>query len=412
LGYCSSSPHAERCEQQRERLQHRGELLLPGVAIALFPTPTARDDKGISHDVREGGPCLPTVASGLAGVAAELEVDWGRYGPAVRRWEAVLARPAPPPTIVGAAGQPKLSPFFVEWMMGYPPSWTDGVAVLDHRGRPKPISVNQRLRALGNAVVTRQAAAALRELLAMDLPSCIITDDQSSHPTQGGIADGRQSRPDVGRGADRGEQELPALVPGQHDERARRHDRTDRAGDRRRAGAPARERQSRDPRSTGSQIRRGVQPQSEGGEAVSNAPVQGTWGQVNPGDIVSPDGRQWFRVTAKTGTTADIHGPITPQDMTAGAASPGIPIDPNGQVWVISTAPASTAPPAAAAPTAPPAPAAEPPPVSQGAVSNDELAAGMIKLAKRLDLIESALDQLSAAESAKVTALTALARKR
>jgi len=135
---------------------------------------------------------------------------------------------------------------------------------------------------------------------------------------------------------------------------------------------------------------------------VSNAPVQGTWGQVNPGDIVSPDGQQWFRVTAKTGTTADIHGPITPQDMTAGAASPGIPIDPNGQVWVISTGIA----------TAPPAAAAEPPPVSQGAVSNDELAAGMIKLAKRLDLIESALDQLSAAESAKVTALTALARKR
>jgi len=146
---------------------------------------------------------------------------------------------------------------------------------------------------------------------------------------------------------------------------------------------------------------------------VSNAPVQSTWGQVSPGDIVSPDGQAWYRVTAKTGVTADIHGPITPQDMTAGAASPGIPIDPNGQVWVISTTPAAA--PAAAESTVTvtaPGPLGTVKVDGQGAVSNDELAAGMIRLAKRLDLIESALDQLSAAESAKVTALTALARKR
>ena len=40
-------------------------------------------------------------------------------------------------------------PEFVEWMMGFPAGWTDG------------ISRTQRLKMLGNAVVPQQAALAL-----------------------------------------------------------------------------------------------------------------------------------------------------------------------------------------------------------------------------------------------------------
>ncbi|WP_222850148.1 DNA cytosine methyltransferase [Allosaccharopolyspora coralli] len=45
-------------------------------------------------------------------------LDWGVYEAAIRRWETILGRPAPPPTERGRTGRPRLSPLFVEWMMG------------------------------------------------------------------------------------------------------------------------------------------------------------------------------------------------------------------------------------------------------------------------------------------------------
>jgi DNA (cytosine-5)-methyltransferase 1 len=73
---------------------------------------------------------------------------WGPYEPAIRRWEVVLGRPAPAPT----DDRGRLSPPFVEWMMGYPEGWTAG------------LTRTQALKALGNAVVPQQGLAALREL--------------------------------------------------------------------------------------------------------------------------------------------------------------------------------------------------------------------------------------------------------
>ena len=49
-------------------------------------------------------------------------------------------------------------PEFVEWMMGFPVGWTDGLAR------------THRLRMLGNAVVPQQAALALN-LLSQGAPS-------------------------------------------------------------------------------------------------------------------------------------------------------------------------------------------------------------------------------------------------
>jgi DNA (cytosine-5)-methyltransferase 1 len=82
--------------------------------------------------------------------------SWGVYEPAIRRWEAVLGRPAPRPTEPAPrAGRERLSPRFVEWLMGLPEGW-----VTDVPGLPR----NAMLKALGNGVVPQQAALACRLL--------------------------------------------------------------------------------------------------------------------------------------------------------------------------------------------------------------------------------------------------------
>jgi len=88
--------------------------------------------------------------------SGEVATDWGQYAPAIARWSAVLGRPAPAPTEPGAKGQPRLSPRFVEYMMGLPAGWVTDVPDLTR---------NEQLKALGNGVVPQQAAAALTFLL-------------------------------------------------------------------------------------------------------------------------------------------------------------------------------------------------------------------------------------------------------
>ena len=84
--------------------------------------------------------------------------DWGRYAPAIRRWESVLGRPAPAPTVPGANGRPRLSPYLVEWMMGLEPGHVTGHGL-------KPAAC---LKMLGNGVVPQQAELALRMLAVAD----------------------------------------------------------------------------------------------------------------------------------------------------------------------------------------------------------------------------------------------------
>lgn len=81
-------------------------------------------------------------------------VDWGRYTSAIVRWERVLGRPAPAPTDLGAQGKPRLSPEFVEWLMGLDEGHVTG------HGLPR----TAQLKMLGNGVVPQQAALALRLL--------------------------------------------------------------------------------------------------------------------------------------------------------------------------------------------------------------------------------------------------------
>lgn len=82
---------------------------------------------------------------------------WGDYEPAIRRWEHIIGRPAPAPTEPGRTGKPRLSPVFVEWMMGL-----DAGHVTDPQ---IGLSRNEQLKILGNGVVPAQAALALSLLL-------------------------------------------------------------------------------------------------------------------------------------------------------------------------------------------------------------------------------------------------------
>lgn len=86
--------------------------------------------------------------------------QWGSYGPAISRWATVLGRPAPAPTDTGPKGGQRLSPRFVEWMMGLPDGWVTDVPGL---------SCAQQLKALGNGVIPQQAEAAIRHLLRRDI---------------------------------------------------------------------------------------------------------------------------------------------------------------------------------------------------------------------------------------------------
>ncbi|MBN9739534.1 DNA cytosine methyltransferase [Amycolatopsis sp. A1MSW2902] len=83
-------------------------------------------------------------------------VDWAGYTPAIRRWEAILGRPAPAPTVPGSRGGHVLNPALPEWMMGLPAGWITGVPGLSRA---------QQLKLAGNGVVWQQAAEAYRYLL-------------------------------------------------------------------------------------------------------------------------------------------------------------------------------------------------------------------------------------------------------
>ena len=74
------------------------------------------------------------------------DINWGKYEAAVMRWESTSGRPAPSPV---EEGTNRLNARFVEWMMGFPENWVDGL--------PR----TAQLKALGNAVVPAQALHAL-----------------------------------------------------------------------------------------------------------------------------------------------------------------------------------------------------------------------------------------------------------
>ncbi|WDH80178.1 hypothetical protein PTQ19_07040 [Microbacterium esteraromaticum] len=170
------------------------ERLLPGLAVdaaegRLLPTPTASEGEkgGPNQAYGSGGATLsgtvphlfPTPRASRGGSATETMyglgaervdderaqgqvvgdvTDWGPYAAAIRRWEAIIGRPAPAPVrFDGKGGKPRLNPELTEWMMGWPAGHVTNPDI--------GLTRAEQLKACGNGVVPQQAAAALREML-------------------------------------------------------------------------------------------------------------------------------------------------------------------------------------------------------------------------------------------------------
>jgi DNA (cytosine-5)-methyltransferase 1 len=123
-----------------------GEILLPTTRVSMAHGAT-------SKEIQAGNPKSRIETEVMLG-----EVSWGKFEPAIRRWEAVMNRPAPAPTLPdGKDGAHRLSPWFTEWMMGLPESWICDPEI--------GLTRNEQLKACGNGVVPQQAELALRILL-------------------------------------------------------------------------------------------------------------------------------------------------------------------------------------------------------------------------------------------------------
>lgn len=163
----------------------------------LLPTPIVRDYKdGSAAQERDGKVSTDTVARAIfnsgevnlmgtprtssANGHSQVQVDadapkariedqvlttsWGKFEPAIRRWETVLGRPAPAPTKPdGKDGAHRLSSKFTEWMMGLPDGWVTDCG----------LSRNEELKACGNGVVPQQAELAIRSMFGNELRELI-----------------------------------------------------------------------------------------------------------------------------------------------------------------------------------------------------------------------------------------------
>lgn len=120
-------------------------------AISLLPTPTAKQGRNATAGRQEDAKF--NTSTTLNDVA--YTDQFGEYTAAIRRWEQVLQRSSPSPT-EELNGKRRLSPDFVEWMMGLPEGF-----VIDVPG----VTRTAQLKMLGNGVVPQQATLALRLLL-------------------------------------------------------------------------------------------------------------------------------------------------------------------------------------------------------------------------------------------------------
>jgi DNA (cytosine-5)-methyltransferase 1 len=179
------APAVAKAKGQTLRLSGQMIDMVAPDQLPKLPTPVAQDSSGamtIEARANSGqgyGPALrdikylvPGTPRGTAANSSKKQVkagapksriedqvlttDWGKFEPAIRRWETILGRQAPEPTKPdGKDGNHRLSSKFTEWMMGLPDGWITG-----HN-----LKRNDELKLAGNGVVPQQAELALRLLL-------------------------------------------------------------------------------------------------------------------------------------------------------------------------------------------------------------------------------------------------------
>ena len=146
-------------QQDAETKGKTGQVWLSNVAksisndneVMLLPTVQVDDAKNTGHNQER----RTTLASEVW--LAETTTNWGKFAPAIERWES-LTRSAPAPTKPdGKDGNHRLSAEFTEWMMGLPEGWVTAEDI--------GLKRNDQLKACGNGVVPQQAELALRILL-------------------------------------------------------------------------------------------------------------------------------------------------------------------------------------------------------------------------------------------------------
>lgn len=129
------------------------QLVGTSINLARNSAPAPNSKGECSRGLRERGESQ--VAGSDRSVALLPGINWGDYGPAVRRWER-LTRPAPAPTEPNSNNKPRLNAAFAEWMMGLPAGHVTAVP---------GISRAHQLKAIGNGVCPQQAVAAYSSLL-------------------------------------------------------------------------------------------------------------------------------------------------------------------------------------------------------------------------------------------------------
>jgi DNA (cytosine-5)-methyltransferase 1 len=196
-----AASEAERGHQPEDKSKARGgQVTLSGQMMTYFPTPKALDGvKGslktsaqreadgrqvdlpnVARDLlpttrtsMKNGATAKEVAAGNPKFRLEAVTNWGKFEPAIKRWEETLGRPAPAPTKPdGKDGGHRLSSAFTEWMMGVPEGWITDCG----------LSRNDELKACGNGVVPQQAELALRVLLeGITLPAGGASESSNSN---------------------------------------------------------------------------------------------------------------------------------------------------------------------------------------------------------------------------------------
>ena len=145
----SANAHTEKqvvAGAPKARIEDQVQLLQTPVASEGLKAPAQQ-----SEEVKK-----KTGQVWLSNQAKDMQTNWGRFEPAIRRWEEVIGRLAPVPTKPdGKDGAHRLSSRFTEWMMGLPDGWITEVG----------LTRNEELKASGNGVVPQQAELALRVLL-------------------------------------------------------------------------------------------------------------------------------------------------------------------------------------------------------------------------------------------------------
>jgi hypothetical protein len=117
--------------------------------VKLLPTVRGQNGESRNNNIWERDPKQP---QNLENALYHAITNWGKFEPAIRRWESIIGRPAPGPTKPdGKDGNHRLSSKFTEWMMGLPDGWITG----------HDLKRNDELKLAGNGVVPQQAELAL-----------------------------------------------------------------------------------------------------------------------------------------------------------------------------------------------------------------------------------------------------------